>query len=173
MTAAHPKRPLEIMKLPWLTLLFLVSDATASGVVSDLLAKFERADSSVDSCGSAVLLDGGSQLFCFEADDGEKLNITLSQKITGDEQLTFYVVVLEGGTHRIDWSSAEEKRLRNVMSNWLAKNFSVAEIDHIRWRLDSSLTDPSAAEPITADEQTALLIAGIPNLLETRKQASD
>ena len=68
----------------WFALVFIVNDACAGAVVSDLLTKFEGSESSIENCGSTVLLDGGSQLFCFELNDGSRLNITLKQDLSSE-----------------------------------------------------------------------------------------
>jgi hypothetical protein len=118
-----------------------------------------------------VLLDGGSQHFCFETVEGQRLTVVLNNKLDDASPLTFSIESDDSGTVVLGRSSNEEAEVLAIMGRWVTSNYSADEMDELRLRLDALMEDGSSAPALTEDEQTALLISDLPQLLATRPAA--
>ena len=118
-----------------------------------------------------VLLDGGSQHFCFENVEGQRLTVVLSNKIDDASPLTFSIKSDNSGTVVLSRSSNEEAEVLAMMGHWVTSNYSADEMDKLRSRLDALMEDASSAPALSEDEQTALLISDLPQLLATSPAA--
>ena len=115
-----------------------------------------------------MLLDGGSQQFCFRNAEGQTLSVILSNKIDDASPLTFTIESDDSGTIELGHSSNEETELLALMDRWVGENYSATDLKSLGSRLDAVAEGTSAAAALSMDEQTALLISDLPKLLATR-----
>ena len=140
----------------------------SSPPADSIIGPFTDTSVALTNCGSVVLLDGGSQQFCFDNAEGQRLIIVLSNKTDDPLPLTFSIESDGSGPVVLEPSSNEESDLLAVMEGWVDRNYSANDLEELGSRLDALMQDSSSAPPLSMDEQTALLIYDLHQVLATR-----